>query len=89
MSKSNHQPDLDKHVTLSISLPRSVKADLDRRCKSLRMTRTDYLKQMILWDLDKGEGALFDFPRTPRVVTKRRSEPVRGSDDGVREKSKV
>jgi hypothetical protein len=69
--KSKDKPDLDTHVTLSISLPRSVKADMDRRCESLRMARTDYVKQMILWDLDKGEGALFDFPRTPRKVPKK------------------
>lgn len=56
MPKSNHQ-DLDRHVTFSVSLPAYVKANMDRRCESLQITRTDYVKQMILWDLDKGEGA--------------------------------
>ncbi len=29
------------------------------------MSRTDYLKMMVLWELDKGEDAPFDMPRKP------------------------
>ena len=38
---------------------------MDRRIQTLRMSRTDYLKMMVLWELDKGEDAPFDMPRKP------------------------
>jgi hypothetical protein len=55
----------DPHVSVSFSLPLSVKKEMDRRAKSLRISRSDYLKFMVLWELDKGADAPFDMPRTP------------------------
>lgn len=55
----------DPHVSVSFSLPRSVKDRMDRRIAKLLISRTDYLKLMVLWELDKGEEAAFDFPRKP------------------------
>ena len=55
----------DPHISVSFSLPRSVKDRMDRRIDRLLISRTDYLKLMVLWELDKGEEAPFDFPRKP------------------------
>jgi hypothetical protein len=62
MQKSDQS---DPHVSVSFSLPLSVKEEMDRRAKRLRITRSDYLKFMVLWELDKGADAPFDMPRTP------------------------
>jgi hypothetical protein len=59
-------PQDDAHVSVSFSLPLYVKREMDRRCQRLRISRTDYLKFMVLWELDKGEDAPFDMPRTPK-----------------------
>ena len=56
----------DPHVSVSFSLPRSIKEQMDGRIASLRITRSDYLKWMVLWELDKGADAPFDMPRLPR-----------------------
>jgi hypothetical protein len=64
MPKYKHPHD-DIHVSVSFSLPLSVKDLMDRRIERLRMSRTDYLKMMVLWELDKGEDAPFDMPRKP------------------------
>jgi hypothetical protein len=58
----------DSHVSVSFSFPKSIKEEMDQRIASLRITRSDYLKWMILSDLDKGPDALFDFPRKPRSI---------------------
>jgi hypothetical protein len=39
-------------------MPRDMKADLDTRAAKLRLTRTDYLRLLILADLDKGDAPL-------------------------------
>jgi hypothetical protein len=39
-------------------MPRDMKADLDARAAKLRLTRTDYLRLLILADLDKGDAPL-------------------------------
>jgi hypothetical protein len=46
------------HTTCSISMPRYMKAELDARAAKLRLTRTDYLRLLILADLDKGDAPL-------------------------------
>jgi hypothetical protein len=56
----------DPHISVSFSIPISVKEEMDRRAKRLRLSRTDYLKALVLWELDKGEDAPFDLPRIPR-----------------------
>lgn len=33
---------------------------MDIRIRSLKITRSDYLKLMVLWDLDKGPDGVFD-----------------------------
>jgi hypothetical protein len=71
MPKYKH-PNDDIHVSVSFSLPLSVKAQMDRRIQMLRMSRTDYLKTMVLWELDKGEDAHFDMPRKPAHLPIRR-----------------
>jgi len=58
-------PNDDIHVSVSFSLPLSVKELMDRRTQRLRMSRTDYLKMMVLWELDKGDDSPFDMPRKP------------------------
>lgn len=58
----------DPHVSVSFSLPKSVKEKMDERIASLSITRSDYLKWMVLWELDKGPDAEFDMPRRPRKV---------------------
>jgi hypothetical protein len=68
MQKSDQS---DPHVSVSFSLPRSVKEEMDRRAKTLRITRTNYLKLMVLWELDKGADAPFDMPRTPTPAAAR------------------
>jgi hypothetical protein len=65
---STHQPESeqpDPHVSCSFSIPVSVKEDMDDRAKRLRLSRTDYIKLIILWDLNKGKDAPFDFPLSP------------------------
>jgi hypothetical protein len=44
--------DDDRYVSCSFSLPRGVKRDMDERAARLRLTRTDYLKLLVLADLD-------------------------------------
>jgi hypothetical protein len=68
----------DPHISVSFSIPVSVKEDMDRRAKRLRLSRTDYIKLIVLWDLDKGEDAPFDFPRKPRPEPE--AVPVKESD---------
>jgi hypothetical protein len=60
----------DPHVSVSFSLPRSIKKEMDDRARSLRISRSDYLKLMVLWELDKGKDAPFDMPRTPIAPAK-------------------
>jgi hypothetical protein len=55
----------DHHVSCSFSLPRSIKGEMDERAARLRLTRTDYLKLLVLADLDKGDAPL-EIIRTPR-----------------------
>jgi hypothetical protein len=75
-AKSN---DDDPHVSVSFSLPKSIKEQMDERISTLRITRSDYLKWMVLWELDKGADAPFDMPRLPRPVLKQlRNEAVHG-----------
>lgn len=55
----------DPHVSVSFSIPKSIKAEMDKRISSLRISRSDYLKLMILWELDQGPEAFFNMPRKP------------------------
>jgi hypothetical protein len=55
----------DPHVSCSFSISRSLKEIMDRRAKRLRLSRTDYLKLLVLWDTSKGEDAPFDYPLKP------------------------
>lgn len=56
----------DHHVSCSFSLPIGVKRDMDERAARLRLTRTDYLKLLVLADLDKGPDTPLEIIRTPR-----------------------
>ena len=67
------KPNDDVHVSVSFSLPISIKELMDRRIERLRMSRTDYLKMMVLWELDKGEDAPFDMPRKPAPLPGKKS----------------
>jgi len=60
---SKTQQERDPHVSVSFSLPLSVKMDMDRRTANLRMSRTDYLKHLVLAELDKGLDAPFEVIR--------------------------
>jgi hypothetical protein len=62
--------DEDPHVSVSFSLPKSIKEQMDQRIDSLQITRSDYLKWMVLWELDKGPDALFDMARAPKHLRK-------------------
>jgi hypothetical protein len=52
--------EIDPHVSVSFSVPKSIKEAMDIRIRSLKITRSDYLKLMVLWDLDKGPDGVFD-----------------------------
>lgn len=71
---SNNYRD-DPHTSVSFSLPKSIKEKLDKRIDRLNITRSDYLKWMVLWELDKGEDAPFDMPRRPRPVEEEQGAP--------------
>jgi hypothetical protein len=47
----------DLYEGLSFSVPRSIKEKINERARSLRMTRSDYLKTLVLSDLDRGPEA--------------------------------
>ena len=44
----------DHHVSCSFSFPKSMKEEMDKRAERLRLSRTDYLKMLVINDLDKG-----------------------------------
>jgi len=69
------KPTGDIHGSVSFSLSMSIRERLDRRVARLRMSRTDYLKALVLWELDKGEDADFDLPRkaAPLPIQRKRS----------------
>jgi hypothetical protein len=58
----------DPHVSVSFSVPRSIKEAMDIRIRSLKITRSDYLKFMVLFDLDKGPTGDFEYPRKPSLI---------------------
>jgi hypothetical protein len=60
--------DADPHVSVSFSVPKSIKKAMDIRIRSLKITRSDYLKFMVLWDLDKGPTGDFEYPRKPSLI---------------------
>lgn len=75
-----HQPLLrpmkyhdDLYEGLSFSVPRSIKEKINERARSLRMTRSDYLKTLVLSDLDRGPDAPLE---------------IRPSTDGLQQKAK-
>ena len=47
----------DLYEGLSFSVPRSIKEKINERARRLRMTRSDYLKTLVLADLDRGPDA--------------------------------
>ena len=49
----------DPRISVRFSLPTSVLEAMDRRAKSLRIKRNEYVKTLIVWDLDKGIDAPF------------------------------
>ena len=56
----------DTYVSLSISVPKSLKSEIHERALSLRMTRTDYVKALIMADLSQGPDAPFALTLSPR-----------------------
>jgi hypothetical protein len=55
----------DTYVSLSISVPKSMRKEIHERALSLRMTRTDYIKALIVADLSQGPNAPFTYTQTP------------------------
>ena len=90
---SANQPESDPHVSCSFSIPVSVKEDMDAmdaRAKRLRLSRTDYIKLIILWDLNKGKDAPFDFPLSPGPEPEEQpSAPAPGGNAGRQKKAKA
>jgi hypothetical protein len=56
----------DTYVSLSISVPKSLRNEIHERALRLRMTRTDYVKALILKDLAGG----LDAPLTMEYKTR-------------------
>lgn len=50
----------DLYEGLSFSVPRSIKEKINERARRLRMTRSDYLKTLVLADLDRGPDAALE-----------------------------
>ena len=66
IKKVENKKKLDPRISVTFSILRSIKEDMDQRAKSLRMSRTDYIRALVLWELDRGPEAAFDLPRRPR-----------------------
>lgn len=56
----------DRYVSLSISVPKSLRGEIHERALSLRLTRTDYIKALIIADLSRGKDAPFALELQPR-----------------------
>lgn len=56
----------DTYVSLSISVPKSLRKEIHERALSLRLTRTDYVKALIIADLSAGPDAPFALTYKPR-----------------------
>jgi hypothetical protein len=56
----------DSYVSLSISVPKSLRTEIHERALSLRLTRTDYVKALIIQDLSQGKDAPFALTYKPR-----------------------
>jgi hypothetical protein len=65
----------DPHVSRTISMPRSLAVEMDDRAKRLGLTRTDYVRLLIVADLHKGGNLKIDLPEVSlqEVDTKRKS----------------
>jgi hypothetical protein len=59
----------DTYVSVSISLPKSLKREINERALRLRMTRTDYVKALLLADLSQGPDAPFVVEYKPRPAS--------------------
>jgi hypothetical protein len=59
----------DTYVSLSISVPKSLRREIHERALSLRITRTDYVKALIIADLSQGPEAPFSLTYNPRPRT--------------------
>ena len=57
----------DLYEGCSFSIPRSIKEKINDRARSLRMTRSDYLKALVLQDLDRGPDAPLEIRPTLEV----------------------
>lgn len=66
----------DPHTTCSFSLPTSMKEDIDVRAAKLRLTRTDYLRLLVMADLDKGDAPLV-VERHPTAEAKKSRSPYK------------
>ena len=63
---------------------------MDARAKRLRLSRTDYIKLIILWDLNKGKDAPFDFPLQPGPEPEEQpSAPAPGGNAERQKKAKA
>jgi hypothetical protein len=61
----------DIYEGLSFSVPRSIKGRINERARSLRMTRSDYLKTLVLQDLDRGPEAPLEIRPSPEGLEKK------------------
>jgi hypothetical protein len=71
----------DTYVSLSISVPKSLRREIHERALSLRITRTDYVKALIIADLSHGPDAPFSLTYNPRP----RTEVKQGPDEAAQE----
>jgi len=55
----------DPHVTRTFSMPRSLAIELDERAEKLRLTRTDYLRLLVLADLQEGGNLQINLSEVP------------------------
>lgn len=65
----------DPHTTATFSLPTSMKEEMDERAAKLRLSRTDYLRLLVMADLDKGDSAPLVIERHPSKEAKKGGSP--------------
>lgn len=64
----------DLYEGLSFSVPRSIKERINERARRLRLTRSDYLKILVLADLDRGMDAPIQLNASPEGLDKARKK---------------
>ena len=60
----------DNSVSMSFSVKRSLKIKITERARSLGISRTDYIKRLVLMDLERGPDAPLEFRPLERTRRK-------------------